>query len=251
MAKPILVANWKNYPGSLAEAQRLLRDIAKSRLVYKKLNFFIAPPMPYLDRVRDKAGGFSNLASQDMPLVDKGTYTGETTPEILKSFGVRLAIIGHSERRALGESNEEAAHKIGLALKAGITPLLCVGEKERDHEGVYFEDLATQIAESLAGVKKNDIPKVAIAYEPIWAIGKKAKDAIDPTDLSQTIIFIRKVLTDLYDRKIAEKVSILYGGSVEPSNDQDLWGTGIRGFLVGHASLNARELKDIAEELVS
>lgn len=249
MAKQILVANWKNYPDSIEEANGLVARLARKKRLYKKLNIFIAPPLPYLSLVAGKAG-FAKLAAQDISILDKGTRTGEVTPEILKSFGVRLAILGHSERRAQGESSELVSRKISAALRSGITPLVCVGEKERDADGEHFEFLRSEIKASLAGLSRQSATKLAIAYEPVWAIGKAAKDALLPGDLAQSVIFIKKVLTDLYGRNVAEKVPILYGGSVESANIGVLaQGTGVAGFLVGHASLKPKQFEEIALSL--
>ncbi|MEK7147817.1 MAG: triose-phosphate isomerase [Patescibacteria group bacterium] len=251
MAKPILVANWKNYPSSLSEAQTLLKNLAKKRELYKKVSLFIAPPFPYFESVYTKGKNFGQLASQDISNLPKGTYTGDITPEILKSFGVKLSIIGHSERRALGERSRDVAEKIKVALKSGIAPLVCFGEKERDVDGEHFEFLRQNMRQFLLGLSKNEVSKIALAYEPVWAIDKSSKDAIDSRELAQTIIFIRKILSDLFSRKVAEQVPILYGGSVEPGNAMKLMETGIRGFLVGHASLNAKSFEAIAREITS
>lgn len=253
MARPILVANWKNHPGSLAEAKALLRQLSRDQSIYKKLSFFIAPPLPYFEATSLRLGSFVRLASQDIFSLPDGTYTGQVTPDILKSFGVQLAIIGHSECRALGETSEEVSRKVKVALRAGIVPLVCVGELSRDQDGEHFEFLREELKLSLSGFnRKADALKLALAYEPVWAIGKRAQDAIAPSDLSQSIIFIKKVLTDLFGRAIAERIPILYGGSVEPSNAPILLNeTGIRGFLVGHASLSAKSFKVIAEALIS
>jgi triosephosphate isomerase len=249
MAKPILVANWKNYPNSLPEAQSLLKEMGRKRLLYKKLTLFIAPPHVYFELV---AKSFAHLASQDFSILEKGTHTGETSLEILKSFGVKLAILGHSERRALGESSEIVSQKVKVALKAGITPLVCVGESVRDNEGEHFEFLREQIKASLTGLTKKEVSKVMLAYEPVWAIGKNAKDAIYSEDLVQTVVFIKKVLADLFGRIATEDVPILYGGSVESANALELMqSTGVRGFLVGHASLKAKSLEIIAHSLFS
>ncbi|MDO8589765.1 MAG: triose-phosphate isomerase family protein [bacterium] len=252
MAKPILVANWKNHPGSLSEAGVLLKQLSGSARLYQKLSLFIAPPLPYLESVSLRTGNFAHLALQDFPASSDGTHTGMVTPDILKSFGVKLAIIGHSERRALGETNDSVAQKVKAALRSGILSLVCVGELSRDQDGEHFEFLREQIKLSLAGLnRKTDISKLALAYEPVWAIGKRADDAITPADLSQSVIFIKKVLVDMFGRTIAERIPILYGGAVEPVDATALFGgTGIKGFLVGHASLNAKSFKTIAESLI-
>lgn len=252
MKKPILVANWKNHPASLPEAQALLKELNKKKLLYKKLALFVAPPLAFLESTAKSVKSFGHLAAQDFFPEEKGNFTGAVSPEILKSFGVKLVILGHSERRALGESSEEVSEKVKSALKAGLLPLVCVGEKERDTDGEHFEKLRDEIKISLSGLKKNDIAKLLIAYEPIWAIGKSAKDAIDPHDLAQTILFIRKVLSDLFGREAAESAAVLYGGSVEAGNVRALMlDSGVRGFLVGHASLSGSHFAQIAEDLTT
>jgi triosephosphate isomerase len=252
MAKPILVANWKNSPGSIDEARDLLRELGRKRGLYKKVNLFIAPPLPYLESAGRGGKSFSSLACQDMPAMPRGAYTGEITPEILKSFGVKLALAGHSERRALGETFLDTNNKVKAALRAGIVPLVCIGEKERDKDGEHFELLREEVKAVLAGLGKNSVEKIALAYEPVWAIGKSASEAIEVAELSQTVVFIRKALADLFGRAAADKVPILYGGSVEPENAGILMrGSGVRGFLVGHASLKAKSFEIIAKAITS
>lgn len=248
MAKPILAANWKNYPNSLSEAQKLLKDLSKKRALFKKTSLFIIPPYPYLESAALRIKGFGALGIQDLSL-EEGTHTGEVTPQIVKSFGAKLAIVGHSERRAMGESVELIARKIKLALHSGLSPLICIGEKERDHDGVHFEKMREELKKLLSGLDKNEAGKIAVAYEPIWAIGRSASEAIEPADLSQTAIFIKKVLNDLFGEAVAKKIPILYGGSVEPANAEALMKSGVRGFLVGHASLNAKSFEEIARSI--
>ncbi len=252
MARPILIANWKNHPSSLAEARALLGQLSKNRRLYKKLSLFIAPPFTYFESVSERLGNFGQLASQNISSLPPGNYTGQVTPDILKSFGVRLAIIGHSERRGFGETSEHVAKKVKTALRSGIVPLVCIGEKVRDADGEHFEFLREELKSSLASLSRQAAAKVAIAYEPVWAIGKSAKDALGATELAESVVFIRKVLTDMFGRTTAERIPILYGGSVEPNNAGRLFGeTGIRGFLVGHTSLNAKSFKVIVESLIS
>ena len=246
MAKSLLVANWKNFPSSLEEAKRLIRDLRKRKENFRKVSLFVAPPYPYFEIAK----GFGELAAQDLSLVSKGYHTGEVTVEILKSFGVRLVISGHSERRALGELPGLINQKVKLALKNGLVPLICIGEKEKDKDGLHFDYLRQDLKTILSQISKNEAAKIAIAYEPQWAIGKSAKDSIDTLDLQQTVMYIKKVLSDFYGRKVAEKIPILYGGAVEPENAQVLFkNTGIRGFLVGHKSLNAKDFSEIAKAL--
>ena len=246
MAKPILIANWKNLPNSLEEAKNLVKELRKRKESFKRLSLFIAPPYPYFEIVKN----FGELASQDLSLAGRGAHTGEVGVEILKSFGVRVAILGHSERRAMGEEPAEINKKVKLALKNGITPLICIGEKEKDKDGLHFEFLRQDLKSILSGISKKEISRVALAYEPVWAVGRGSKYAIGATDLRQMVLFIKKVLTDFYGRRPAEKVVILYGGAVErPSAEVLAEVPGLRGFLIGHESLNAKGLAEIAEAL--
>lgn len=249
MKKPILVANWKNYPGSLAEAKSLLQGLARKKDIYKKVALYLAPPSTYFESVSARVKGFGELASQDF-FPHHGTHTGALTPEILKSFGVRLAIVGHSERRALGESAAQVADKAKAALKAGITPLICFGEKARDADGEHFEFLREELKTLLSGIGKKDADKIILAYEPLWAIGAKSKGPMDPLDLSQTVLFVKKILADLFGRAASEKVPLLYGGSVDHTNAGLLLrNSGVRGLLVGRASLNPQSFLGIARSI--
>ncbi|MBX4200409.1 triose-phosphate isomerase [Candidatus Parcubacteria bacterium] len=251
MSKPLLIANWKNHPESLARGTNILQGFSKKQSLFKKTSLFIAPPLPYFETVSKKIKNYATLAAQDIFFTSEGTHTGVVTPEILKSFGVKLSIIGHSERRALGETNEVVAQKVKTSLLSNITPVLCVGETTRDTEGDHFGFLQEQLKLSLEGIRrKDDAERLIIAYEPVWAIGKTAKDAMQPSDLSQMIIFIKKVLTEIFDRESADKIPIIYGGSVEPENAKQLFDTDIRGFLVGHASLDPQSFATIAEAIV-
>lgn len=253
MAKPILIANWKNHPGSLDEAKVFLRRLSKDSRIYKRLSLFVAPPVTYFESVSQRIRNFGQLASQNISSLPLGNYTGQVTQDILKSFGVRLAIIGHSERRSFGETSEHISRKVKTALRSGITPLVCIGELNRDQDGEHFEFLREQLKVSLSGLnRKADALKLMLAYEPAWAIGKHAKDSLSAADLSQSVIFIKKVLTDIFGRAAAERIPILYGGSVESANAHLLFReTGVKGFLVGHASLDAKSFKLIAEALIS
>jgi triosephosphate isomerase len=230
----------------------LLNALHKRAAAYKKISTFIAPPVAYFESASKRVKSFASLASQDIFFAMTGTFTGAVTPEIMKSFGVRLAIIGHSERRGLGETNEVVAAKVKTALRSGITPLVCIGEEERDLEGTYFEFLREELKMSLEGIRRrDDAHKLIIAYEPIWAIGKKAKDAMSPKDLSEMVMFIKKVLTEIFGRESAERIPVIYGGSVESANAAELLATGVRGFLVGHASLVGQDFAKIAEALTA
>lgn len=246
MAKKIIIANWKMNPSSLSEAKSIFSSI--KRISSKsKSTIVVAPPFVYLN-LFNKSRGKVFLGSQDLFWENSGAYTGEIGIEILRSLKVDFAILGHSERRALGESDEFVSRKVKASISSKITPVVCVGERERDSHGRYLEELKNQIKRSLHGVSKKDLAKVVIAYEPVWAIGKSAKDAINPERLHEMVIFLRKVLSDAYGRQSAYLPKIIYGGSVEPGNAKGLLQSGeVSGFLVGHASLEPEKFKAIVE----
>lgn len=166
-----------------------------------------------------------------------GAETGEVTAGLLKDLGVSYVIVGHSERRARGESNEIVTEKARHVLAHGMTPILCIGEADRDQDAQYLKHVRRQLSDVMAALSPKERLSIVIAYEPIWAIGKSELEAITPNDLSEMILYIRKVLTDFMPGRANLKVRILYGGSVDSRNARSLaTDTGIDGFLVGRAS---------------
>ncbi len=238
--KKLIVANWKMNPGSAVEARVLF---AKTKLVGGKLDkveTVICPPFVYLGLFAHAGTTRVSLGAQDVFWANTGRATGEVSPEMLKDVGVSYCVIGHSERRALGETDEAVSKKLRAVLAEGLVPILCVGEKERDADGTYFDVLKNQLKLSLAGLRRTDFREFVIAYEPLWAIGKSAREAMTPRDIRETTIFIRKVLADMYDAATAQQPVLLYGGSAEESNTAAILSEGgVAGLLVGHASLDA------------
>ena len=172
---------------------------------------------------------------------------------MLYNLGVRYVILGHSERRALGETDSEINKKIKSSLAAGLVPILCVGENTRDVSHSYFNLVKSQLEECLAGISKNSISKIIIAYEPVWAISStpNRRDAT-PDDSREMVIFIRKILSDKFGSEVSS-TRIIYGGSV---SDKDAFGFlkdgGVDGLLPGRASLDAKkfiEIIKIAEKI--
>ena len=157
---------------------------------------------------------------------------------MLKNIGDEYVIVGHSECRAKGETNSEVAKKVSATVKKGLIAVVCVGESERDEDGSYTTFVKTQLSESLEGVSKSHINKIVIAYEPVWAIGKKAKKEATKEDVLEMTIFIRKVLADVFGEKKGVSVPVLYGGSVNQKNVFSyVNGCEVDGLLVGRASL--------------
>jgi triosephosphate isomerase len=189
------------------------------------------------------------FGAQDVSYKDGEESTGETSVEMLKSAKVKYAIIGHSERRALGETGEIISQKVLQVLSAGITPIICVGEEERDLDGDYLSFIEKEIHEALQDVPKNKLSKIVIAYEPVWSIGK-GHEALRGYELHQMTIFIKKILAKIYDKKAAMSTPIIYGGSVDEENASDIIQEGeVSGLLIGRASLNPHVFANIVKSL--
>jgi len=247
-SKRLIVANWKMNPGTLNEARKLFRDVAKKVARARHSDVVICPPILYL---ADLMGGYSGskilFGAQDISLFEKnGSFTGEVSGTMLKRAGATYVVVGHSERRSMGETDSIVAGKTLASLRSGLIPIVCVGEHRRDEGGEYLRGLEQQIRASLALVPKNKSRHLIVAYEPLWAIGKSTKEAIGAHELHETALFVRKILVRMFGRKEGSSIRILYGGSVEPGNDDSLTNAGgIDGFLVGHASLRASDFASI------
>jgi len=235
----LVVANWKMSPETLEEARKIFNGVRLAAKSFKNTDIIVCSPSIFLhallklDHPKNIYWGVQNIASEM-----KGAFTGEVSAAMAKSIGAKFSIIGHSERRAMGESNEIIRKKLQVAFDTGLIPVLCIGEKERDKEGNHLAFIKNQIKECLAGLQKKHLVGVIIAYEPIWAIGKSYKEAMTPTDIHETTLFIQKVISELFGKDIATGAKILYGGSVEPENARAIMEYGnADGFLVGHASL--------------
>ena len=165
---------------------------------------------------------------------------------MLSNFGVKYVILGHSERRELGESNILINKKIKGALSFGLTPILCVGDKERDENHEYFNFVKNQIEECLDGIKKEQLSKIIIAYEPIWAIGTGVTASTEQAQ--DTLAFIRTIIAEKFGKEVAEGTSILYGGSCNAKNAPELFAQpDIDGGLIGGASLKVADFKAIID----
>ncbi len=243
----LVVANWKMNPGSLEEAKKIFNGVRNAAKGLKNTDVVICPPWPFLlplsklKRSKNLFWGGQNSGSEL-----KGAFTGEVSAEQVKSVGAGFVIIGHSERRAMGETDEIVKKKLQIAFDVGLTPILCVGEKHRDKEGTHLNLIKSQLKGCLAGLPKKHLVGIRIAYEPVWAIGRSWKDAMSPTDIHETVLFIKKVIGEVFGRDIAGSVRVLYGGSVEPENVTAVMEYGnVSGLLVGHASLKPEEFSTI------
>jgi triosephosphate isomerase len=246
----LIVANWKAYVEDLSRAKKLLA-VAKRFSSSKKVSVVVAPPAPFLGAFAPKNRSAIAFGAQDVYVTTGGPQTGEVTAQAIAATGASYAIIGHSERRAAGDTNANVAQKLSHALAHDLIPILCVGERERDQEGRYLAFVREEITSALAQAEPKERARVIIAYEPIWAIGKTAAEAIHTTDLTEMVLYIRKVLADLLPGKSAARARVLYGGSVESENIRDLAAaSGVDGFLVGHASVDPIAFSALIKQLL-
>lgn len=248
-SKIIVVANWKMYINTSNEAKKLSDGIAKVMKAVKNVDLVLAPSFVHIPFMKLQ-GKKVFLGSQDVHTEDKGPFTGQVSIHQLQSLGVKYSIVGHSEKRALGDTDEMVNRKVKVLLKAKVTPIICIGELARDTQGVYLSFLENQLMMAFAGVTRADALRSIIAYEPVWAIGKSAEDSMKSQDVHEIVLFIQKVLSQMYGRDTSKKIPILYGGAVEEENAKTLIIEGkVAGLLVGHASISVKTLGPILETI--
>lgn len=240
MRKPFIAGNWKMF-NTLKESVDLVKAIEKGIEGGVEAEVMVAPSYTSLAVVATALSGSKIIVSaQDNHWEDSGAFTSAVSAPQIKDSGATHSIIGHSERRSVfGDTDEIINKKISAALKHGIVPILCVGEtlSEREDNKTY-RVLETQITGGLKGFTKEQLEKLIIAYEPVWAIGT-GKTAT-PDQAQDAHIFIRNLIGRLYDKAFADGVRILYGGSVKPDNvDEIMAQPDVDGALVGGASLKA------------
>jgi triosephosphate isomerase len=246
MRRPFIAGNWKLHK-TTAEAVALVEALDSGLTDVADRDIVVAPVFTALTSVASVLSD-SNiaLAAQNCYPENQGAFTGEVSPALLKDAGCRYVIVGHSERRQLfGETDAFINRKARAVLDTGMTVILCIGETLEEREGdKTFEVLERQVREGLQDIGAAAMDGVVIAYEPVWAIGtgKTASDA----QAQQAHDFIRRLIADLFDKQVAERVRIVYGGSVKPGNvDGLLRQPDIDGALVGGASLKAEDFMRI------
>jgi triosephosphate isomerase len=243
---PFIAGNWKMNK-TVGEAIDLIRELKTGLSGVKGVEVAVAPPFTALYAVRKELQGSPILlAAQHLYWEEKGAFTGEVSPPMLKEVGCHYVIIGHSERRQFfGEMDETVNRRIKAALPQGLKVIFCIGEtlKERE-EGKTFSVIERQVEGGLKGLGHEDMRSVTIAYEPVWAIGTGR--TATPDQAEEVHRYIRGKLEKLYSRGISEEIRIQYGGSVTPENVKGLMSqSDIDGALVGGASLKAESFSKI------
>jgi triosephosphate isomerase len=245
---PIIAGNWKMYK-TAAEAVALISELKKEVAGITKAETVVCPPFTALAKASEAAAGSNvQLGSQNVHWEKEGAFTGEIAPAMLKEFGVKYTVVGHSERRQFfGETDAGVNKRAKAALANGLRPIVCVGETLAQREAGQTQAVVRdQVTGSLAGLSKDDMLQTVIAYEPVWAIGT-GKTAT-PEQAQEVHAFIRGLLAAMFDTTTAGLVRIQYGGSVKASNAKELLGQpDIDGALVGGASLKAAEFAAIVK----
>ena len=246
MRRPLIAGNWKMNL-SRSEAAALAEAVAKQADQYPAVDIAVCPPFVYLEVVsRAIAGSRVALGAQNLYPEPSGAFTGEISPLMLCDLGCRYVILGHSERRQwLGETDGFINKKVHAALKAGLQPIVCLGEQLAEREaGLTLEVIRRQFEGSLASLTAEQMLQTVIAYEPVWAIGTGR--VATPHQAEEVHLELRKLIAQRYNPEIAQQVVIQYGGSVKPDNAQELFAQpDIDGALVGGASLKADQFLGI------
>ena len=245
MRKAIIAGNWKMNK-TPEEAKALVTEL-KPLVKDANCDVVVCVPAVNFAAVKEAAKGSKiKLGAENVHWAKSGAYTGELSADMLKACGVEYVIIGHSERRQyFGETDKTVNQRVLAAVKAGLKVILCVGEKKEEREAGYTDDLvAYQTLTALTGMTPDEIKKVVIAYEPVWAIGT----GLTATDeqANETIGVIRAAIARKYGKRVANAVRIQYGGSVKPATIKDLMQQpNVDGALVGGASLKAQDFSQI------
>lgn len=248
--KKIVIANWKMNPASQKEAKNIFTKVLSKAKKLRNVQAIISPPhiyLPFFD------AGSLKLSAQDVAAKDEGPWTGEISAKMLKNLNVSYVIVGHSERRELGESDDVVHEKMSQVLSKGMYGVLCIGEKEKSSE-TFPNIVRDELRKALRGIPKRFAGKVVVAYEPVWAISSHSGGKSDtPQNFFEMSIFIRRTLLDIWGKSAAMRMPIIYGGSVNEKNAKGfLEVKGGAGVLVGKASLNPVEFNkilDIAENI--
>jgi triosephosphate isomerase len=236
--KRIIIGNWKMNPSTTEDAKRIAR---RTRAVAARLahtEAVVCPPFPFIAAAMSRnASANFHLGAQSASIEEGGAHTGEVGAFMLKNLGCEFVIVGHSEERARGDTDEVVSKRIARILEAGMTAVVCVGERSRDESGAHFDFLKDQVKNSLAGIAADAVRRIVVAYEPVWAIG--AKEAMPPEQVYEMSLFVKKAFADIFGSEAGLKLKVLYGGSVNFRNAGEILKTGkVDGLLIGRESVN-------------
>ncbi|MDD5551857.1 MAG: triose-phosphate isomerase [Candidatus Pacebacteria bacterium] len=249
----IIVANWKMNPENIDGAKAILNSIRKEIKSKEGIEIIICPPSIYIEGLKKELIKQENLklklGGQNCFWEEKGAFTGEISPTMLRGMGCQYVILGHSERRKiLEETDEIISKKLKTALKIGLKVVLCIGETEEDRkENLTFDVLRAQIENTIGLLSGRHTTNIIIAYEPVWAIGTGKNCKSD--EAMSILMYIKKELLKILSQNTVDRISFLYGGSVNGKNARNYIEGGFEGLLVGGASLKPGEFIKIIDSL--
>ncbi len=235
----LIVGNWKLNPAKADDAKKLSKKVRNFAKTLSKVDIVICPPFPFIPLCKSKNDPSTfHIGAQSTGAEFSGSYTGLVSASMLKDLGVEYVIVGHSEERMRGESEDLIAKKAKIVVEQGMTPIVCVGEKIRDESGSHYDFVRDQVKSAFSLVSKNNSKDVIIAYEPVWAIG--ASEAMQTDAIYEMSLFLKKVFADMFGTDSGLKARILYGGAVNVRNAEEIMRVGkVDGLLIGRESLNA------------
>ena len=250
MRQNIVAGNWKMHKNA-EETEDLLNDLIDKLPIDAAVQVIVAPTFVNLCSAVDHLE-FTNIgvAAQNMHQSESGAYTGEISAGMLKSIGVNIVILGHSERRAFfHETDALLANKVSTAINHDMAVIFCFGEELKDRQNnQHFNIVENQLRDGLFHIEKKDWEKIILAYEPVWAIG--TGETASPDQAQEMHAFIRETVRKVFGSDIAEDVSILYGGSVKPDNAKEIFSKpDVDGGLIGGAALNAADFAAIVSAI--
>lgn len=255
--KKLVVVNFKMNLATLTENEYWLDNFfrAKKDFVTKQTELVLCPSLIFWDVFlkRINKDDWVSLGAQNCFWEDKGAFTGEVGPQMLKSREGKYVIVGHSERRKyLKETDEENNLKIATLLKNGLVPIFCLGESWEERKvGLTWKVISSQLKKGLENIRKNQAEKIVFCYEPVWAISANNSGKIPSNnEVMEARLMIKKSIKECYDEKVAEKVLVIYGGSVDEKNLQDVClSAGMEGVLLGKTGLLVYELLKIVKKM--
>ncbi len=248
--KILVVGNWKMNPETVDEAKIIAQKTRKTAAELSNTEVVICPPFIFISDCSPRTPtSNAYMGAQTVSLFkEEEAHTGEISVYMLRDLGVEYVIVGHSEERAQGESDEDVSKKVNAIVEVGLNAIVCVGESVRDENGQYLETIKQQINSSLSKISLKNYKNVVIAYEPIWAIG--ATEAMKPEQICEMAIFVRKTFADVFGQNAAMKVKVLYGGSVNAENASDIIKIGnVDGLLVGRQSVNIQGFSELLKSV--
>lgn len=247
-----IVFNWKMNPSSVEKVNKIIEVIQAESLAVGRSELIILPPSIYINLLQEKQSNiFASLGVQDISDSESGAYTGQLSAEMISNLGLEYALIGHSETRKYQQyTSQDIANKLQQALTYNLTPILCVGyEAEPQTNEINIELIRQELYNIILPNKDLLVNKhILVAYEPIWAIGTGVTPSID--NIETVSIFIKKTIQDIIPKELGTTVSILYGGSVNKDNIEELKNiNSISGFLIGGASLDINQIPRLLSEI--